>query len=65
MNTSETPKFLNESHHMKNIGILIIAFCASISTSFAGEPPANSDVALEESFDRAELGEGWQINKGE
>ncbi|MBT4863551.1 MAG: hypothetical protein HON53_00330 [Planctomycetaceae bacterium] len=50
---------------MKNIGTLIVAFCASISPALAGEPPANSDVALEESFDRSELGKGWKINTGE
>ena len=50
---------------MKNIGVFVFAICVTISTSFAGEPPANSDVALEESFDRVELGEEWKINKGE
>jgi hypothetical protein len=54
-----------ESYLMKNFGILIIAFCTAISPAFAGEPPANSDVALEESFDRTELGEDWKINTGE
>lgn len=33
--------------------------------SFAGEQPANSDVAVNESFDRSELGKEWHVNTGE
>ncbi len=36
-----------------------------ISLTFADEAPANSDVALEDSFDRAELGKGWNSTTGE
>lgn len=50
---------------MKTLGILLAAICMSTSPVFAGDPPANSDVALDDSFDRAELGEGWKINTGE
>lgn len=32
---------------------------------YAGERPANSDVAVEDSFDRGELGKEWHINTGE
>ena len=55
----------NEGHLMNNIGISIIAICVAIAPTFAGERPANSDVALEESFDRTELGKGWNSNTGE
>ena len=30
----------------------------------AGEPPANSVLALQDSFDRSELGDGWSSSKG-
>lgn len=38
-------------------------FLASL-LSAADDAPANSEVALDESFDRAELGKGWSVNTG-
>ena len=32
---------------------------------FAGEPPANSTLVVDESFDGSTLGEGWHVNTGE
>ncbi len=43
--------------------LLTIAFTAcSVS---ADDAPANSRLALEDSFDRQELGEGWRVNTGQ
>jgi hypothetical protein len=39
--------------------------CFSIPTCLAGSPPANSDLALEDSFDRDELGKGWNSTTGQ
>lgn len=50
---------------MKYFGILVAATCVAISPACAGERPANSDVAVDDSFDRTELGDGWKINTGE
>lgn len=35
------------------------------SLCVAGEQPANSDVAVKDSFDRVELGKAWHVNTGE
>ena len=40
-------------------------FGVSFATCLAGERPANSDVAVEDSFERTDLGKGWKINTGE
>ena len=46
--------------------IATIAACLLLTTSaIAGEPPANSELAVDDSFDRKELGEGWHVNTGE
>ena len=50
---------------MNNIGIAITAICLTAAPTLAGERPANSDLALDESFDRAELGKGWNSTTGE
>ncbi len=50
---------------MNHIGLSAIAIFLTLAPVFAGERPANSDVALVESFDRAELGQGWNTNTGE
>lgn len=42
---------------------LLFVFCPL--DAFSGNPPANSDLALEDSFDRDELGEGWKVNNGD
>ncbi len=42
--------------------LLALVFPAVV---MAGEPPANSDVALKDSFDRSELGKGWNPTTGE
>lgn len=48
---------------------LIPAFCISqlvmVPLSVAGDPPANSEVAVKDSFDRKELGKEWHVNTGE
>ena len=41
---------------------LVILLSASVAT--ADEGPANSDVALQDSFDREELGKGWNTTTG-
>lgn len=38
--------------------------CAASLTVHAVEPPANSTLALEDAFDRAELGRGWNSTTG-
>lgn len=49
---------------MKSLITLWIA--AAVSTlSVAGEPPANSTLVVDESFDGSTLGDGWHVNTGE
>lgn len=36
-----------------------------VGITTAGDPPANSDVALQDSFERTDLGPGWNVNTGE
>lgn len=43
----------------------VLASCLGIASALAGERPANSDVAFEDSFDREELGKGWNSTTGE
>ena len=48
----------------------IVAFTTSLvvltlGVAIGGERPANSDVALDESFDRTELGQEWNSNTGD
>ena len=50
---------------MNNLGIFATAICLTVSATFAAEPPAKSGADLNDSFDRAELGEGWNINTGQ
>jgi len=50
---------------MKSIGLPIMLFCLVAGPVAAGDPPANSDVALEDDFDRDELGEGWNSTTGD
>ncbi len=46
--------------------LLATAACLLLTASaIAGEPPANSELAVDDSFDRKELGEGWHVNTGE
>lgn len=43
-----------------------VAACLLLTVSaIAGEPPANSELAVDDSFDRQELGKEWHINTGE
>lgn len=49
---------------MKNPDLSILIRAATVSC-LAGERPANSDVALDDSFDRQEPGEGWHVNTGD
>jgi hypothetical protein len=48
---------------MKKFLILLLATASSLA--LAAEPPANSELVLEDSFDREELGKGWSVNTGE
>ncbi len=50
---------------MKLRSAIMTCLLAMVSLGFAGERPANSDVAVEDSFDRSELGKEWHINTGE
>ena len=50
---------------MKSIGFAIVSFCLIVLPVCSGERPANSDVALEDSFDRDELGKGWNSTTGD
>ncbi len=50
---------------MKALTAIILSTIFSTALSFTGEQPANSDVAVEDSFDREELGKEWHINTGE
>lgn len=50
---------------MKAIVYLIAAFCLTTMPASGGEPPENSDVAVEDSFDRSELGKGWNSTTGD
>lgn len=45
---------------MKSIGLPIMFFCLVAGPVAAGDPSGNSDMALEDDFDRDELGEGWK-----
>ena len=42
--------------------VLSLTFVGSL---MAGDPPANSEVAVQDSFDRKELGPGWKVNTGQ
>lgn len=46
---------------------LLATFACLLLTAsvIAGEPPANSELAVDDSFDRKELGEEWHVNTGE
>lgn len=50
---------------MKITGFALAVLVLSAVSPGADAPPSNSDVALDESFDKAELGKGWSINTGE
>lgn len=45
--------------------LLFVSLSAAAAPCAGGDPPANSDLALEESFDRNELGKGWNTNAGQ
>lgn len=49
---------------MKLSAFLLIPI-VTVSVGLAGEQPANSDVAVNDSFDRRELGKEWHVNTGE
>lgn len=44
---------------------VVLALISVIAPAHAGEQPANSEVAVEDSFDRNELGKGWHVNTGD
>lgn len=50
---------------MKIIVLAVFVVCLIAAPIRAGEPPANSDVALEDSFDRTDPGEGWNATTGD
>ena len=47
------------------VGRALFVLWLAVVPAVAGEPPANSDVALEDSFDRDALGEGWNSTTGD
>jgi len=51
---------------MKKVSLiaLVTAITAITITGFAFEPPQNSEVLIDESFDEAELGKGWSVQTG-
>ncbi len=50
---------------MKRTGLTALVISVTTVLSFAGEPPANSDAAVEDSFDRKELGKDWHVHTGD
>lgn len=49
---------------MKITVSMLPLFCLVALPAFCGERPANSDVAVDDSFDRRELGKGWNTTTG-
>lgn len=50
---------------MKHLSIGVLICVATTSLTAADALPVNSDIALEDSFDRVELGKGWNSTTGE
>jgi hypothetical protein len=50
---------------LKTVLLLLVASFSPVSLIVAGEPPANSKLVVEETFDRAELGKGWNSTTGD
>jgi len=50
---------------MKKCAILLVALVLSAEATLADDAPANSVVALNDSFGRTELGTEWKVNTGE
>lgn len=50
---------------MKTLLITASALLVAFNQAKADEPPANSTLAFEESFDKTELGKGWNSTTGE
>ena len=50
---------------MKILLVMLLASFSHVSLLAAGEPPANSKLVVEEAFDRAELGKGWNSTTGD
>ncbi len=47
---------------MQHTGLTVLVISVSTVLSFPGESPANSDVAVEDSFDRKELGKNRHVS---
>jgi len=45
--------------------MIAAVMCLCAAPALAGDAPANSRLALEETFEGEKLGEGWHINKGQ
>ena len=58
------PLNATESSSMKSLFATIACLLLTAST-IAGEPPANSELAVDDSFDRKELGTEWHVNTGD
>jgi len=50
---------------MKSLLATVAACLLLTVTVIAGEPPANSELAVDDSFDRKELGKEWHVNTGD
>ncbi len=50
---------------MKASAAIIIALCCLSSLALAQDRPANSDVAVNETFSESKLGKGWNATTGE
>jgi hypothetical protein len=50
---------------MKSLLVTVAASLLLTASAVASEPPANSELAVDDSFDRKELGEGWHVNTWE
>ncbi len=63
-----TPKTVTlkttKSPPMKSL-VVTLACLLLTAPANAGEPPANSELAVDDSFDRKELGKEWHVNTGD
>ena len=50
---------------MKSLPAFFALLFLTTSLTYASDPPANSELAVDDSFERTELGEGWHVNTGE
>jgi hypothetical protein len=54
-----------KDHGMSRVSVLFSFYLLGFCSALAEDPPANSEVALQDSFDRTEPGKGWHPTTGE